>query len=39
MNRHCNTSVIAIQSGVTTSGQVYRYQVIACQLSGVRSQV
>jgi len=37
----CNTGIRcnSIQSGVTTSGQVYQYQVIAYQSSGVRYQV
>ena len=49
MNKQCNTGVKydSIQSGATASGQVYqyqvisyaKYQVIACQLSGVRYQV
>ena len=49
MNIPCNTGVRcnSIQSGITISGQVcqyqvityVKYQVIACQLSGVRSQV
>ena len=49
MNMQCNIGVSSnsIQSGVTTSGQVYQYQVlaylkyqgIACQLPGVRYQV
>jgi len=49
MNMQYNTGVRCdiIQSDVTVSGQVYqyqviayaKYQVIACQLSGVRSQV
>ena len=41
MNKQCNTSVRCdnIQSGVTASGQVYQYQVIACQVSSVRYQV
>ena len=47
MNRHCNTGVIVIQSGVTTSGQMrqyqviayVKYQVIACQLSSIKYQV
>jgi len=49
MNMQYNTSVRCdgIQSGVTTSGQVYQYQVItfvkyrviACQLSSVRYQM
>ena len=48
MNRHCNTGVRcnSIQSGVTTSGQVYRYHMKACQvssdsisISGVRYQM
>ena len=41
MNRQYNTSIRcnSIQSGATTSGQVYQYQVKAYQSSGVRYQV
>jgi len=41
MNRQCNTGVRcnSIQLGITTSGQVYQYQVIACQVSSVTYQV
>ena len=41
INMQYNTGVRCnnIYSGVITSGQMYRYQVIACQSSGVRSQV
>jgi len=41
MNRQRNTGVRcnSIQSGVTTSGQVYQYQVMAYQSPCVRYQV
>ena len=39
MQRNIGVRCNSIQSGVTISGQMCQYQVIACQSSGVRYQV